>query len=74
MNENKKAQFVGTAERLKNNRITETHPENKNEQIENQNTRTLMQALLGCRKNSRECKEEETEWEPKIEPKEVNHA
>ena len=39
-----------------------------------QNTRTLMQALHGCRKNCRECREEEAEWEPKIEQKEVKRG
>jgi len=36
-------------------------PGNRNEQIEKQNQRTLMQALLGCGKNCQECQEEEAE-------------
>jgi len=44
------------------------------QQLEKQNTRTLMQALHGCRQNCRECSEEEAEWEPKIIQKEVKHA
>jgi hypothetical protein len=50
MNENKKIQFVGTGP-----------TNNRKEQLEKQNTRTLMQALHGCRKNCQECREEEAE-------------
>lgn len=55
-------------------------PAQKQSNLEAQNTRTLMQTFLGCRKNCRECREEEEEWEkeelgePKIIQKEVNHA
>lgn len=51
MNKQIKTQFVGTDERLKNNRT-----------IEEQNTRTLMQAFHNCRKNCRECKEDEEDY------------
>lgn len=61
MKDNIKSQFVGTAERLKNNR-TKVAQSKQNEQIEKQNTRTLMQALQGCRKNCRECKEDEEDY------------
>jgi hypothetical protein len=60
MNEPKNTQFVGTAERLKNNR-TGTQPKNEQLEIEKQNTRTLMQAFHGCRQNCQECYEEEKE-------------
>jgi hypothetical protein len=62
MNENQKSQFVGTGKT--NNRIRTTHPENKNESnLEKENLSTIMQALLGCRKNCQECKEEEADYE-----------
>lgn len=64
MQDNIKSQFVGTAARLKNNRIKVTQP-NQNEQIEKQNTRLVMQAFHGCRKNCQECQEEEQEWSKK---------
>lgn len=52
MNNQIKDQFSGTGP-----------TNNRKEQINliNQNTRTLMQALHGCRKNCAECKEEEVE-------------
>ena len=57
MNEQNKTQFVGTenSQSGQNNRT-----------LEKQNTRTLMQALHGCRKNCAECREEEAEWEKEV--------
>ena len=67
MNEQNKTQFAGTGQTK--NRIGKTQSkQNEQLEIENQNTRTLMQALHGCRKNCAECHEEEKEWE------EVPHA
>lgn len=48
-------------------------PASKQSNLEKENTRTLMQAFHGCRKNCRECREEETEWEPKIMQKEAKY-
>ena len=42
--------------------------------LEEQNTRLLMQALHGCRQNCAECRQEEAEWEPKIVQKEARHG
>jgi hypothetical protein len=36
-------------------------PAPKQKDLEKQNTRTLMQALHGCRKNCRECRQDEAE-------------
>ena len=43
-------------------------------QLQKQNIRTAMQAFHGCRKNCRQCKANEAEWEPKIIHKEAKHA
>ena len=55
MNESKNTQFVGTAERLKNNRT-----------LEKANTRPLRQALHSGRQNCAECREEEAEWAKEV--------
>lgn len=49
-------------------------PAQKQTKLEKQNTRTLMQALHGCRQNCAECRQEEAEWEPKILQKEVKRG
>ena len=46
------------------------------QELEKANIRTVMQAFHGCRKNCRQCKDDEAAnfGEPKIVQKEVKHA
>lgn len=48
-------------------KVGQVHHVSRSEQkLAKQNTRTLMQAFFGCRKNCQECKEDEKDWEEEV--------